>query len=171
MRKAETLIDSITNREDEFEVVFTKNREFEIELYFYVTRIYPHMGDYKKALRWNNKIINKKLGNVRKDLKNISLILNLIIHFELKNYDLLSYRIVSVKNNLKNNLSPFKGEKIIIDSLNKITNLGLEEIFVVELKELKSKLEELNKDKFETRFFDYFDFISWIERKINLVSV
>lgn len=95
-------------------------------------------------------------------------ILQLIIHFELKNYDILPYMIRSVYSFLYKNKKMFAFEQVIMDFIRKklihtLTRKELLEAF----SELRNELIKLQADPFEKRVFEYFDFISWVDSKIE----
>ena len=48
-------------------------------------------GDYRTALRYINEVLNDNEKPLRQDIYSFARIFNLIIHFELENFDFLEY--------------------------------------------------------------------------------
>ncbi len=90
---------------DRFEKDFAKHKKYislmrKHMLNYNVSVLYFVNGEFKKALRWLNKILleSKKL-NERQDFNQHLQLYQLIIHFEMKNYDYLPYLLRSFKRN------------------------------------------------------------------------
>ncbi len=66
-----------------------------IVLYYLLAYVHFGNNNFSVALRWINKINNSFQPNVREDIQINSRILNLIIHFEKENYELLLYELKS----------------------------------------------------------------------------
>jgi hypothetical protein len=65
------------------------NSEEYLGILFNAANIYFSGKDYENALYWLNKILLDKTLEIKKDLIMQSLFMNFIIHYELKNYELL----------------------------------------------------------------------------------
>jgi hypothetical protein len=128
-------------------------------------------GNYSQSVRWLNKIINITNVDIREDLHCFARIMNLVCHYELGNFDVINYYIISTYRFLwkKEDLHLF--QKYILDflkGLNKqVDNKELLERFNL----LKGQLLELENSDYEKRAFIYFDIISWLESKIEKRSV
>jgi hypothetical protein len=82
------------------------NNEDLVRIYHTISMVYFGVGEYNKALHWLNKIINTNYEDLSQDIIRISKLINLIVHFELGNDDLLSYiykSSVRFLHNKKNN--------------------------------------------------------------------
>ena len=122
-------------------------------------------GEYKKALNWINKLINNNYGNVRMDLQCMSRIINIAIHYELGNYDLIPSLVRSSNRFLTKVDRKFKAETSFL----KFANKNLSEEFSPKMhmnfqKEIDS-LTDITKDSFEQKIIEYFDLISWLKTK------
>jgi hypothetical protein len=128
--------------------------------------LYFGAAKYNQCIRWLNKVINTSNADIREDLHCFARILNLICHYELKNFDVIGYYIISTYRFLlkKGDLKLF--QKYILKFLK---NLGAQE--GKELHDsfinLKAQLLPINNNPFEKRAFIYFDIISWLESKIE----
>ena len=132
--------------------------------YFY---IYFGVGDYDEALVYLNKLLNLPRTNERQDLLGVAQILNLIIHYEMGNSNLLEYLLRSAYRFLKKRNKLFEFERRVIsfikDSEKISSRVQLRERFL----KLKNEFQSLEKLPSEKVIFQYFDFISWLESKIK----
>ena len=71
-------------------------------LFFNISVLYFINGDFNLALKWINKVIHFEEPKTRTDMMGFAWLLNLIIHFELKNYDYLDYLMKSTERYLIN---------------------------------------------------------------------
>lgn len=77
-------------------------------------------GNFDAALRINNILMKDSSANFRSDVHFTAKILQLLIHYEMKNYSLLDYLVPSVYKYLKSHYAIFKCEAILIDFSNKL---------------------------------------------------
>ena len=82
---------------EELQVFFGEkvNKEQEVVLSYKKAYSYFGIGDYKKALFYVNLVLNDNEQNLRQDIYSFLRLFNLVLHFELKNYDFLEYVIKS----------------------------------------------------------------------------
>jgi tetratricopeptide (TPR) repeat protein len=135
---------------------------------FKIATIYLTQNNLESALKWVNLIINNKNLDKRQDIYSFAKIIHLIIHFELKNYRYLSYALSSTKRYLKDKKRVYKFEELFLKVISKISKehinqFDLEEILLPYVDTLKV----LKQDSFEKTAFDYFDFYTWVNSKIN----
>lgn len=141
-----------------------------ILFYYKIACLYFGSGDNRAAIRYLNKIIHYPDVQVRGDIHCFARILNLIAHYELGNNDLLDYQVRSVYRFLAkmDNLQQVQVEIFrFLRNLSRILPTDIPMEFV----KLKDRLMELMKDPFERRPFIYLDIISWLESKIQNISV
>mgnify|MGYP002623564360 FL=1 len=143
------------------------DQESEILFYYNIAYLFFGSGKYEYALEWINKILNKKDLKLREDIQIFARLLNLFVHFELDNYDLLEYEIKSTRRffDSHNYLNEF--EKAILSFLNKIINLNSPEQKEELYNDLKFKLSKKTKDASISRASQYFDTISWLDSKLK----
>jgi len=154
--------------EQELEKFQDKMNKFqETILYYNLSVICFGEGEYSMALKWLNNILNDKTLEVTQELYCFSRILNLIIHLELGNDEMLPYIMKSTHRYLEQRKKLYKFENIFLDFIKKIFWNGDKKDSLKYFKEFKTELEILSQDHFEKRAFDYFDFISWAESKIT----
>ncbi len=122
---------------------------------------------YKEALKWMNKILNGE-QQYRKDVIKVAKMINILLHCELENFDLLEHLILSTYRGLQKDKSMTKIEKLIFDFFknemeNLITHKNSVEIFVT----LKDKLTVELKRPEEEKVLDYFNWMIWVDSKIT----
>jgi hypothetical protein len=154
-----------------------KLKEYEIYLdghrilifYYKFASLYFGSGDYEKAIKYLNKIINLKM-DLRTDLQCYSRLLHLIAHYELGNYNLLEYLIKTVYRFMAKMENLSLVEEEIFRFLRKSFKLSPRQL-KPEFSQLLERLKTYQKNRFETRAFVYLDIISWLESKIRDVPV
>ncbi len=141
------------------------NKESEVLFDYNIAYLYFGKKDPDNSLKWVNKIINNKELTVRDDIQCFARILNIIIHFELGNYDLIEYIIKSTRRYLssKNTLNRF--ELTVLSHIRKLINTKTDKEKSVIYDDWKHELKSISGDFLEIKALEYFDFISWIESK------
>lgn len=127
-----------------------------------IIRIQIELKNYKLALKYSNIIINDTSYNQREDILSFIRLLNLVIHFELKNDLTIDYLSNSALNYLKRRQRLFKTEKEIINFIKKYTLVNNDG-----LKKMNEKLIQLKQDPYEANMYRFFDFQKWVESKIK----
>jgi hypothetical protein len=135
---------------------------------FKIATVFLAQNNLENALKWINLIINNKNLDKRQDIYSFAKIIHLIIHFELKNYRYLNYALSSTKRYLKDKKRVYKFEELFLKVISKISKeninrFDLEEILLPYIETLKM----LKQDPFEKTAFDYFDFYTWVNSKMN----
>lgn len=141
-------------------------KSFELNLFYLSSYFWVQTSEPSKALRWINKILNEPKTEMRIDIQCMARILNLIIHLELDNKDLIEYFIKSTYRFLskKDHLHNF--ERLTLRYFKKLSlcNSNFETIPVY--KEFLSELNKVLSDPYEEKANDLFDLRTWIEAKI-----
>ena len=138
------------------------------KLSLYLNIMTTHFGaaNYKKALFWVNKILNDEHER-RIDIYYFARIFSLIVHFEMGNKELLEYISKSSHRFLDKKERIYKFETLIFSFFKKNLTNDPQKNLTNELKKLWIALMNLEKDPQEKKIFEYFDFISWVESKIQ----
>lgn len=123
--------------------------------------------NYKKAIQFTNKIINQPL-EYRSDTQCLARILNIIIHYEMENIDLLEYTVKSTYRFILKKQKLYKFEELLLKFIRKtaIKNLSQEKT-IEAFKELKKELQIVIEDPDEKIALESIDAISWLESKID----
>ncbi|MCB9234325.1 MAG: hypothetical protein H6581_21890 [Bacteroidia bacterium] len=124
-------------------------------------------GEPREALVWINKILNEPKTETRADIQCSSRILNLVIHYELGNKELVEYNCKSAYRFIYKRKRLFGFERVSLKYLRKLaTTFNYEseqELFV----EFKNELTEALKNPFEENGLSLFDIDLWLESKIK----
>ena len=143
------------------------NKEEEMLFYYNISRAYFFTEDLKGALRYINLVLNENKPGLRDDVYTFARLVNLIIHYELNNLDLLEYNIKSTKRFLTINKRDYKFETVFIQEMRKLTKCKTQEKLKDQFIEFKKSLLTVLQDPYEKIALDYFDFLIWLDSKIN----
>jgi len=98
-------------------------------------------------------------------------ILNLMVHYEMKEFTNIENQIDSTIRFLKQRKSSYKFESIVAEYLKELkqieTPLELKASFI----QLRAQFQSLTDDPFEKKAFAYYDFIGWLDKKISSKKV
>jgi len=135
---------------------------------FKVAIVYLSLEKYEEALNWITKILNSEGIDKKQDIYCFAQIINLILHFEMKNMRFLPYALNSTKRYIKGRNRMFKFEELFLKAITKISKsdinqFDLEDILIP----IEKELFALKNDHFEQIVFDYFDFATWVKSKIE----
>ena len=121
----------------------------------------------KKALLWINKTLNQENEGSPNQAIRATSILNLIVHFELGNMDLLEHLIKSTNYLQVEKQSLYKVEVCVLNFFKGLPESHTPKELMNEFKKLKTKFVFLLKDPLEKEALNYFDYPSWVESKIK----
>lgn len=97
-------------------------------------------------------------------------IITLILFYELKEFDLLGYRIASIRRLWHRRKKLFQFEAIVLRYLQKLPDFQNPKEVRQWFSELYLKLSPLQQNPHERAAFDYFDYLSWLRSKVDGVS-
>lgn len=139
----------------------------EHKIVFYYNNLYLcfGMGDFRSALKWVNKTLGMRSPKMPL-VSEVAKVLNIFIHIELCNMDLIRSLLRSVER---------KKGRTPSEILNKLVGLLKHSIskdnqFVVDSKQFQlaiNELKVLSKSKIENQILNTFDFISLLESKLT----
>jgi len=135
--------------------------------YFVLSVSYLLVGKYHEALLSVNKVIDEK-SEYRKDAQMLSRLLILIIHYELKNTEMLPYIAKRSRRWLVNNNYPLTNfDKMFVDFFEyKLPKCNSSKEELDELTQLLANLNQ-NKDAEKSILQKEIDLVSWLESKIQ----
>jgi len=151
----------------------TKEDEVLFEHLF--ANIYFGAQHYRDALRQLNNVLNDNETNLRQDIYSFSKLFNLVIHYELNNYDLLDYLVKSTERFYTKRKKAadhgYEFEVTFLKSFKKLvkTNRNLSRSVDV-FKEMLEDLKLLLADQNERVALEYFDYLSWVESKLQGIA-
>lgn len=150
----------------------------DLKLLFYFDVFYGYfvLEDYQKASRWLSKVINDKRTEMRQDIRNFGMVVNIILHYEMQDYDLVEYLIRSAQRLLEKNKTTHKFELLVITTIKKLIQADKAEekrkLFIT----LRNKLLFANLENYLIAFsrgtsekiiLNNFDISAWLESKIE----
>lgn len=142
------------------------NKEQHILFLFNKAYAYFGIGQYKIALSFLNEILNDNEQNLRQDIYSYARLFNLIIHFELENYDFVEYLIKSTSRFLNKTQRGSEIETLCIKKIKKMskTNNWGDQLEILE--NLQDEVAQLLLKHNERLILEYFDIEAWITGKI-----
>ena len=104
---------------------------------------------------------------MRQDLFIYARLFNLVVHYELGNFDLLEYIVRSTQRFLSKRHRAHEVETLLIDSIKKMARAQQPSARREHANALKAGLTELKKDPNANTVFKYFDFMAWVEAQVE----
>jgi hypothetical protein len=139
-------------------------------LHFVLFMSYFGMDNHSQSLVWLNHILNAPEKEVRPDLHRISRMVNLILHFEMKNFSLLTYLIKSTQRYYDSHSDIYAFEKIFIRYFRKLSSQNKKGDTEKFYEKLKTELNDAFNDPFQRFALEFFDFEAWINSKLHGLS-
>ena len=96
------------------------HKEHELEFHFALARVHFGGGEMNKALFWLNKVLNDNEPTLRQDIFTYARLFNLVIHYELGNFDLLEYIVRSTQRFLSRRHRANQMEISLIEHIKKL---------------------------------------------------
>ncbi len=129
--------------------------------------VYFGVGDFKQSLKLINGVLNDNEKQLRQDVYSFSRIFNLVIHFELGNFDFIEYESKSTSRFLNKHEKDYQIEKVFMKYIKKIAkeDFGPDKKIIFE--DFYTEVEELMKDPSEQVILEYFDVKSWLYSKVK----
>lgn len=122
---------------------------------------------FDETSAWITKILQMPATDFSSDYQCYARLMNLIVQYELKNYNHLDYVMKSTYYFLRKRKKIFKYEEIIIKYMKRSLRMRSEAELTELFDEMKYELEAIYKDDHEKFGFDAFNIIPWLESKIT----
>lgn len=140
------------------------NKILEINLYLGLARLYLHKEQFSRSLHWLNLLLNDPQAKESGSAYTHALILNIIVHYELENVEVLPYLLKSIYRYLLHANLLFNTERYILKFVAGVLKTNAKFDLKKGLKELKTNMLSL-KDPHEKGSLVYFDVLYWIRKK------
>jgi len=140
-------------------------KEHELEFYFALACVYFGAGEMNKALFWLNKVLNDNEPTLRQDIFTYARLFNLVVHYELGNFDLLEYIVRSTQRFLSKRQRAYQVEVLLIEQIRRLARAGDPQARRELFRALEEQLETLFKDPNEGVVLKYFDVRSWVRSR------
>lgn len=164
-QKSVDLIPVIEKKHHEYGEKLSK--ESELLLTYNKAYSYFGIGDYKKALAYLNEVLNDNEQNLRQDVYSFARLFNLVIHFELENYDFLEYVIKSAHRYYTKQERDFQFETLCIKYLRKLAKTPSTVARVELYEKMDEEVHQLLENHNERVILEYFDIKAWIKSKLE----
>lgn len=143
-------------------------KELELLNYFTFAQICFGAGKMNEASKWLQFILqDEAYKHTREDIRTFAKILNLIVQFERENQELVESNVKSLYRFLCKKKRMFASEDTVIKFIRRLNRSIDNEKLIKLLEKLHVELKLLMKDPFEKEAFEYFDFISWVESRLE----
>ncbi|TAL58730.1 MAG: hypothetical protein EPN85_10900 [Bacteroidetes bacterium] len=155
---------------EEIKMIVEKSGDIKAGIVFYanLSMLHFYMRDYRKALHCINKILTMQTTDVRQDITNAAKIINIVIHYELGNEEMLPGLCKSTHHYLKKKKALNKvWELMLWFFLRTPAKQAAKKEKTSAFAELKKQLELIASEPDKKKILYYFDFISWTESKIK----
>lgn len=137
-------------------------------LYYNMAHILFVQDKFNESLKWTNSLLNDIDIDKAQEIYSFAEILNLFIHLELDNKELVNYTIKSTKRFLKTRNKLFEYETIVLKFIQKVSGYNFDKYDLEEqLENLVSILNSETKNTYENIPFEYFDCLAWAESKLK----
>ena len=134
-------------------------------LYFNIATVHFARGNFNESLKYVNKLLNDNQLDTTQDTYALSRMLDLAIHLEIGNNDLIPYTLRSVQRYLTKRNRMYKFESVFLDFVKIISKAKTEKAKKLSYSNLYTELLNLSDDPFEKPVFENFDFLTWAESK------
>jgi hypothetical protein len=138
-----------------------------LTLFYLSAYNYFGAGDYRKALRCLNRIMQEAEEQVLEDIQAFARIFSIIVHFELDNFDVIEHLQTATQRFLQNRNKFYRTESVIVSGLGKFNAVMSAKDKLNQFRKLKSAIDSLKEDAAEVKALGYFDFDSWLTAKIE----
>jgi hypothetical protein len=139
--------------------------------YHAMCTMYFVAGDVKKALYWNNALLNHISIEKSEDLYCFAAMVHLLLHYELGNLDLMPYGLKSLSRYLDTRERKYRFEQLFTGLVKQLMKpLGREDTKAL-LHEFSEAVSALENDPFEKHVLEYFDFQAWADWKATGVPM
>ncbi|MCC6840535.1 MAG: hypothetical protein IT230_10285 [Flavobacteriales bacterium] len=142
-------------------------KEYELEFYFLLSTVNFGADNMNRSLYWLNKVLNDPEPALRQDIFTYARLFNLVVHYELGNFELLEYMVRSTQRYLSKRQRGFGVEAALIDHIKKLARSTSPEAKHKLLGSLRSVLDELMKDPNESTVLKYFNLRAWVAAKVE----
>lgn len=144
------------------------NKEHEYLLNYKTAIVYYYLHDYDAVLKWINKVINEPSKDLRIDIRCQAYIINIVVHFEKENTELLSYLVKVALNYFKSTKTLRKIDELFVNMFNVIPQNSKRRELIPFLRAKREELKSIKSKSIIVAESDYFD---WIDSKIHDISI
>ncbi len=142
-----------------------QNKDELLSFYFIYAKILYENKNHLSALNVTDTIIKHQYKDLRYDILSYSYFLEIFIHYELKNFQLVKSYLLALTRKLSHHKEKDLSEKVILKFFHELCSENkLDEKYV--LKKYYKKFQILKKSKYERALFNDLPIDKWISKKI-----
>lgn len=149
------------------EILINQNKEHYFLVHYHAALAYFNLNDYKNALNWINRVINLTSKMVRVDIRAATNIINILIHYELKNYLLIPYLIKSSTEFLKTHYLTNDFDKKLLSILSSLVKANNE---ADKIKILEKRIPELGVIDASKSIVNDIDTLNWLNQQLKVLK-
>lgn len=123
------------------------------------------LSDYRSALHHLSQALDLTGLQARLQVYDAARLFELIIHYELGNFELLEYHVRSAYRYFKAKEAPHLFERIVLAYFRKIPSLQTKKEIIASFQSLHDELESLVELPLERSAFDHFNYLAWLRSK------
>lgn len=139
----------------------------EMDMYFNVAVAFFRNKNFGEALKWLNKILNHERAEERQQVHRYARQLELLVHFELKNFELLDYKITNTQRYLvKKNLGD-AFDKVLLNGFRHLIKAKDKKELNRQLQKLSAEMKQLPANELQKVNEEQFEYLSWIDSKLK----
>lgn len=142
-------------------------KEYELEFFFLLATLNFGAGNLSRSLFWLNKVLNDAEPALRQDIFTYARLFNLVVHYELGNYELLEYIVRSTQRYLSKRQRAYGVEAALIEHIKKLARSSSADAKRKLMVSLQSNFDELMRDPNESTVLKYFNFRAWVAAKVE----
>ncbi len=139
--------------------------DFSSTMKFYFAIAYFHLHDYEQTIDWLQPIMDEEKNHPKKASVCSARILNLMAHYEMEHYLLISSLVRSTQRYLNKNESIFQSERLLLNFFKWLSSNYNADNIDQKFKKLCDKLVEHGQNKYERNFFDDIKLQIWLDEK------
>ena len=141
--------------------------EFRLTCHYRAAYTYFFAQQYPDVLQHLHTVLHDFPPTLRPDVHHVALIFQIILHYELHHQRLLLHLVQTTKYNLKKQATLYKTERIVIQALHRLAQLQTAKASLRAFLRLRDQLLEIFADPYEKRVLEIFDFLHWVQIKID----
>ena len=165
---ADTIRESLANSIEIYERFHPRmHQQDRINLLYSIAYAWFYIGEFKECQQWLNTLLNQRYDDVRQDLQSLARVLNLILHFELANQQLLDYLEKSAYRFLNSRKRLYKIESFILAFIRRQARAKSKEQRRKALQALQDECLAVADHPFEGKFLEYFDILAWTQAHLD----
>ncbi|HRG37240.1 MAG TPA: hypothetical protein PK289_01800 [Bacteroidia bacterium] len=141
-------------------------KPFQLSIYTNIVELCIMAESFRKALQWNNRILNSEEIETYSDFYTNARLSEIIIHYELENIEKVDSLLKSFQL-LLSKKPAYKFEIALLRFLKGFIHVEESKKMIKFLKSFQEELNEIGKDPIEKVAFYFFDMQIWLDSKIK----